>query len=771
MKRKILAFMPILCTIAATIFLVSGVTRMIKHKRNASSEKQTTTEKMQQVDGYTYGEVEKAVDYLADSDELSKELARLIDPLFKSRPVTVLYVRNVCDIIKVPEEIYAGTLSGMQDDDYVSKEQFDAIYHGIAESGMISGLHRQEVYVYDVYTGMRDDADGTVIFDGQKEYMLDTELSDTDIDSILDVYIKDDKIFKINGYGSSEVILPNALLLSAEGNVCTFLYKGKEKTYETAVSPADIQEPCIVKLVVDNAGICDIIMQDAVTDVRVERVKDLDLCLADGTALPYIDDFCIYDLYNGPVCEKSMQILKGYQNITVALEDGKAVGALIDEPLINDSIRVILSNDSYTSYDMKRAEIAGDTRFRVVYPDDTEAYCEAGAGVTVNAGDYEAGDVIIFSPEENSGHLQVNTLTRSYGVPVYSGIIEIHICENETLHIINELPMEEYLYSVVASEMPSSSHEEALKAMAICARGYAYTRLEDESFADYHADLDDSSLCQVYNNVRETERTIQAVKDTYGIVPVYDETVIVPLHFSTSCGTTCTNEEIWGGSAYPYLQSNVETLIKQKPDLSGEEEFERFMADSMGYDIIDKDMPYYRWSVAYTREDISGAIQSMLKERISMSADNIKVQQEDGSFASEEIDEIGLVEAIRITERTGSGVVAGMEIEGTKATIQVTGQTNIRSLITPVNQEIVRQDGSTVTGWTSLPSPFYYVEETESGFTVHGGGFGHGVGMSQNGANILAEEGYNYEYILRHYYSYVDFMFIYTIEDESKPGE
>lgn len=767
MKKKILAFTLTLC---AVILAVVWIARVIQHKRNAASEKQTTTEEMQQTDGYTYGEVEKAVDYLADSDDTSKELARLIDPLFKSRPITALYVRNVCNIIEASEEVYTGVLAGMQDDDYVSKEQFDIIYHGIAESGLVTGLQRQDVYVYDCYTDTDGGTERTVIFDGQREYMLDTELSDTDIDSILDVYTKDDKIFKINGQGSSEVILTNALMLSAEENSGTFLYKGREKTYDISKAAVDIQEPCIVKLVIDNEGISDIYCQD-IRNVRVERVKDSGLCLADGTILPYTDDFCIYDVYDKPVCEKSMQLLKGYRNITVAVEDGRAIGALIDEPLVSDSIRVILSNDAYTSYDMKRAEIEGDTRFSVVYPDDTERYCEAGDAVTVNAGDFEAGDIITFVPEEASGHLQVNTLTRSYGIPVYSGRLEIRICENKTLHIINELPLEQYLYSVVASELPSASHEEALKAMAICARGYAYTRIEDESFADYHADLDDSSLCQVYNNVRETEQSIQAVKDTYGMVPVYDGTVIVPLYFSTSCGTTCTNEEIWGGNAQPYLQSNVETLIKQSIDLSDEERFQAFMADSMGYDVIDKDMPYYRWRVDYTGEEMSEAINSMLEERISMSADNIKVKQEDGSYAAEEIDDIGLVESITITARTKSGVVSEMEIEGTNGTIQVTGQTNIRNLITPINHEIVRQDGSMVVGWTSLPSPFYYIEKTEQGFSVHGGGFGHGVGMSQNGANILAEAGYNYEYILRHYYSYVNFMFIYTIEDEEETGE
>ena len=121
--------------------------------------------------------------------------------------------------------------------------------------------------------------------------------------------------------------------------------------------------------------------------------------------------------------------------------------------------------------------------------------------------------------------------------------------------------------------------------------------------------------------------------------------------------------------------------------------------------------------------------------------------------------------AIEVTERTVSGVVSRLVIHGSKHTISISGQSNIRAILNPVKQEIVRQDGSSVTGWTSLPSPYYYVEKTEDGFIVHGGGFGHGAGMSIYGAGVLGRQGKSYKYILRHYFSYVDFASIYTMED------
>ena len=116
---------------------------------------------------------------------------------------------------------------------------------------------------------------------------------------------------------------------------------------------------------------------------------------------------------------------------------------------------------------------------------------------------------------------------------------------------------------------------------------------------------------------------------------------------------------------------------------------------------------------------------------------------------------------IEVTERTVSGVVSKLVIHGSEHTISISGQSNIRAILNPVNQEIVRQDGSTVTGWTSLPSPYYYVEKTD----------GHGAGMSIYGAGVLGRQGKSYKYILRHYFSYVDFTSIYTMDDGEETAD
>lgn len=217
--------------------------------------------------------------------------------------------------------------------------------------------------------------------------------------------------------------------------------------------------------------------------------------------------------------------------------------------------------------------------------------------------------------------------------------------------------------------------------------------------------------------------------------------------FNTSFGTTCTNAEIWGGDAYSYLESNVENLDKDKIDLSDEADFEAFLTDSDAYTIIDKDSPYYRWDITFTQEEMTDAIETVLENRKSLMAEAILVEDETGEFVSADVPELGTVTEIEVTERTVSGVVSKLVIHGSEHTISISGQSNIRAILNPVNQEIVRQDGSTVTGWTSLPSPYYYVEKTDAGFVVHGGGFGHGAGMSIYGAGVLGRQGKSYKYI------------------------
>ena len=124
--------------------------------------------------------------------------------------------------------------------------------------------------------------------------------------------------------------------------------------------------------------------------------------------------------------------------------------------------------------------------------------------------------------------------------------------------IVNELPLEEYLYAVIPSEMPTYYGLEPLKVQAVCARSYAYRHLIANSLSSYGAHVDDSVSYQVYNNIEENEDSVLAVKDTYGKVLEYDGDVITAYYFSTSCGHTTSVEDVWAnGIATPYLTGRL----------------------------------------------------------------------------------------------------------------------------------------------------------------------------------------------------------------------
>ena len=777
MKKKILTF--VLLLVVMGILMIAGH-EIARHMHKAEQNTEITEATVDYSVYYTYGDVEKVVSYLADTKVESEALSRLIDPLKKSEVIDVAFVKSVAQVIQVKTSIYEEALNGKKDSDYVTKAEFEDFYERIVASATVKGLLRKDILVLAI-----SEEDKTSFFDGQDTHNAEFEIDESYEGNVLDVYMKNGMIFKINSLGNSEITLQNVWVKEISDGMCTFLYGNLEKTYPVrseeklpdsgiAVATsldADRQtvdpyetDGYVADLVFNYAGICKIERSQKVLRGRVISTGDTDVQVENIGGLTLAEHYKMYNVYEDAIDEESLSLLTGYSYVDMYMQDGKVGAVVINQELKSEDIRVIISNDDYTSYEMEMIQLTATSAFTVTNPDETETKYQAGDMVTIQASEYEKDEVLKVEPDTHSGRIKLLSVTRECGNPEYDGIIELDV-QDGYIYVINELSLERYLANVVANAMPSDYPDAAMQAMAICARGTAYAKLKDESYAEYHAHLDDSSLCQVYNNVAETDASIRAVKDTYGLVPTYHGTLIVPMTFNTSFGTTCTNAEIWGGDAYSYLESNVENLDKTKIDLSDETDFEAFLTDSGAYTIIDKDSPYYRWNITFTQEEMTEAIETVLENRKSLMADAILVEDDYGKFVSSEVPELGTVTAIEVTERTVSGVVSRLVIHGSKHTISISGQSNIRAILNPVKQEIVRQDGSSVTGWTSLPSPYYYVEKTEDGFIVHGGGFGHGAGMSIYGAGVLGRQGKSYKYILRHYFSYVDFASIYTMED------
>lgn len=132
-------------------------------------------------------------------------------------------------------------------------------------------------------------------------------------------------------------------------------------------------------------------------------------------------------------------------------------------------------------------------------------------------------------------------------------------------------------------------------------------------------------------------------------------------------------------------------------------------------------------------------------------------RDEDGIYHSVEPPEIGAIQDISIASRGEGGVIEGLIIEGSNATIQILTEYNIRYILAAEGAEIKRQNGETVTCTMLLPSAFFVLDEeyNEDGLErliLHGGGYGHGTGMSQNCAKNMALKGMAAEEIIECFY-------------------
>lgn len=258
--------------------------------------------------------------------------------------------------------------------------------------------------------------------------------------------------------------------------------------------------------------------------------------------------------------------------------------------------------------------------------------------------------------------------------------------------VVNQVNIEQYLYGVVSSEVSSSYSMEALKAQAICARGFTYRKLGC-NYRGYNADLDDTTACQVYNNFPETDNSIAAVEDTSGVVPTYNGEIINAVYFSTSCGTTTTSDQVWGGSM-PYTCTRIQNTALDIPYFSDETAFQDFMDGKTDTDVVERNLPMYRWTVSYTDDEMRQAVETGLSRCSGVSATSV-----------------GKITSVAVTGRDDSGLVKEVTITGDAGTVTVSGQSNIRVLFATDGKVITEQDGSELTGWTGVPSNFYYVRK------------------------------------------------------------
>lgn len=370
-------------------------------------------------------------------------------------------------------------------------------------------------------------------------------------------------------------------------------------------------------------------------------------------------------------------------------------------------------------------------------------------------------DSLTLKPNDHGATFTLHDVTIGIGFhwerreeQTFSGQLKF-IIEDGLVRAINILPVEDYLTSVISSEMKPTASREFLRAHAVISRSWVLAQLrspyhkadESKPISNDHIlnriikwyDHDQHTLfdvcaddhCQRYQGrTRIISAAAQAaVKDTFGQTLV-SEGHLCDARFSKCCGgITEQFETCWQDEHKPYLVALRDSSINEGalPDLTVEKNARQWilsdpksfcnsadgniLSESLnGYDLETPD--FYRWTVEYTTAQIS----DIFRRKSGL--------------------DIGDIVDLRPIKRGPSGRIYELEIEGTKSTVTIGKELEIRRTLSE----------------SHLFSSAFVIEKTQEGFTLKGAGWGHGVGLCQIGAAVMAAKGYTYREILKHYY-------------------
>ena len=285
----------------------------------------------------------------------------------------------------------------------------------------------------------------------------------------------------------------------------------------------------------------------------------------------------------------------------------------------------------------------------------------------------------------------------------FAGALEIRTNPDGTQTAVNTIDLEDYLCSVISSEMNADSPMELLKAHAVISRSWAIRAMQKPNHEGFDVCADDH--CQRYEGLRRmNERAVEAVRATAGQVLMYGDEICDCRYHKCCGGRTEVWRTCWEDIDVPYIRS-VECDRCKNPS----PEVLRLVLND--YDQETKD--FRDWQVTYTVEEMSEIIRS-----------------KSGIDFGEILDLVPL-------KRGASGRIYELKIVGTKHTETIGKELKIRLWLSR----------------TCLYSSWFEIKKEPSSFVLTGHGWGHGAGLCQIGAAVMASEGKTYEEILGYYYA------------------
>ncbi|MBR1468497.1 MAG: DUF4922 domain-containing protein [Prevotella sp.] len=366
-----------------------------------------------------------------------------------------------------------------------------------------------------------------------------------------------------------------------------------------------------------------------------------------------------------------------------------------------------------------------------------------------------------FKPKRADASFSIEDVTIGVGfhwnrkeTQTFRGTLRL-VVEADKICAINELPVEQYLESVISSEMSATSSLELLKAHAVISRSWILAQIEarnqkkedkNDGFFSFTKndhelirwyDREDHTIfdvcaddhCQRYQGITRatSPHVAEAVGATRGEVLLYNPTpniqhptpVICDTRFSKCCGgRTEEYQYCWENIAKPYLKS-VDCPWCNTTD-------ERIIRQVLN-DYDQETADFYQWTVDYTQERLSALLADKLKMDFGQIVDLIPL------------------------ERGKSGRIWKLQIVGTKLTFTIGKELEIRRALSDTHLYSSAFDVEKIADGTGVPAKF----------VLHGRGWGHGVGLCQIGAAVMGEKGHSYDEILLHYYQNAEIKKIY----------
>ena len=387
-------------------------------------------------------------------------------------------------------------------------------------------------------------------------------------------------------------------------------------------------------------------------------------------------------------------------------------------------------------------ELNGDyiAKGKVINGPQTVEFCEGG--ILWRGTQYRH---LTFRPQTNDASFSLNDVTIGVNfhwerqeTQVFEGTLRI-VVEADKIVAINELPVERYLTSVISSEMSATASKEFLKAHAVISRSWLLAQMEkrrkhengDDSFFSFIKkedeiirwyDREDHTIfdvcaddhCQRYQGITKASdpHVAEAIAETRGQILAYGNE-ICDARFHKCCGgETEEFQYCWEDTPKPYLVSFHDPYCNTS---------DKYILSRALNDYDQETPDFYRWTVEYSRAELSELVSRKLKEDFGEITDLIPL------------------------ERGKSGRIWKLKIVGTKKTLTIGKELEIRRALSE----------------SHLLSSAFDVEQHDGRFILHGKGWGHGVGLCQVGAAVMGEQGKTYEEILLFYYRHAEIKKLY----------